>query len=148
MLVDAWSERLEDELTPEQWETYVRFNSILPPQMASYPEYETLDFAAASAPMREAAAAHPLRPMPLVVIAHGQPFGLQAEDLGFPPETLERAWRTAQEGLATLSPRARFEVTEESAHYVQLDQPDLVIAAIRQVVAAVRDPASWATPAS
>ena len=141
VLVDAWSERLKDELTPEQWETYVGFNSMLPPQMAVYPEYETLDFAAASATMRAAAAAHPLGPIPLVVIAKGQPFGLKAEDLGFPPEALERAWRAAQEGLATLSPRAHFEVAEESAHYVQLQQPDLVIAAIRQVVEAVRDPA-------
>jgi pimeloyl-ACP methyl ester carboxylesterase len=143
VLVDAWSERLKDELTPEQWKTYVRFNSILPPQMAGYPEYETVDFAAASATMR---AAHPLGPIPLVVIAHGQPFGLQAEDLGFPPEALEKAWRAAQEGLASLSPRGRFEVAEESAHYVQLQQPDLVIAAIRQVVEAVHDPAFALTP--
>jgi pimeloyl-ACP methyl ester carboxylesterase len=141
VLVDAWSEQLQDELTPEQWETYVGFNSVIPPQMASYPEYETLDFAAASAAMSAAAAAHPLGPIPLVVIAHGQPFGLKADELGFLPEVLERAWRAAQEGLATLSPRSRFEVAEESAHYVQLEQPDLVIAAIRQVVEAVREPA-------
>lgn len=146
VLVDAWSERLKDELTPEQWETYVGFNSVLPPQMASYPEYETLDFAAASTTMSAAASAHPLGTIPLVVIAKGQPFGLKAADLGFPPEELERAWRAAQEGLATLSPRGRFEVAEESAHYVQLQQPDLVIEAIHEVVEAVRDPASWATP--
>jgi pimeloyl-ACP methyl ester carboxylesterase len=141
VLVDAWSERLKDALTPEQWETYVGFNSVVPPQMAEYPEYETVDFAAASATMGTAAAAHPLSPIPLIVIAHGQPFELKAEDLGFPPEELERAWRAAEEGLATLSQRGRFEVAEESAHYVQLQQPDLVIAAIRQVVEAVRDPA-------
>jgi hypothetical protein len=54
------------------------------------------------------AAARSLGPVPLVVIAHGQPFGLAEADLGFPPEALERAWRAAQEGLATLAPGAQF----------------------------------------
>ena len=148
VLVDAWSEGLQGLLTPEQWESYVRVNSAVPPAMAGYPGYETLDFAAASAAMGEAAAARPLGPVPLAVIAHGQPFGLTEEDLGFPPEALERAWRAAQEGLARLAPGARFVVATESAHYVQLQQPELVIAAIREVVEAVRDPARWATPAA
>jgi hypothetical protein len=39
-------------------------------------------------------------------------------------------------------------VAAESGHYVQLDQPELVVEAVRQVVEAVRDPASWATPAA
>jgi pimeloyl-ACP methyl ester carboxylesterase len=147
VLVDAWSEGLKEELTPEQWERYVRFNSAVPPQMAGYPEYETIDFAAASAAMDDAAAAHPLGPVPLVVIAKGQPFGLNEEDLGFPPEELERAWRAAQEGLATLAPPGRFEVAAESGHYVQLQQPELVIDAVRAVVEATRDPTSWNTPA-
>ena len=148
VLVDAWSEGLAEHLTPAQWDRYVRFNSVLPPEMAGYPEYETLDFAAASAAMGDAAAAHPLDAVPVAVIAKGQPFGLTAQALGFPPEALERAWRTAQEGLAALTPGGRFEVAAESAHYVQLQQPELVIAAIRQVVGAVRDPGTWATGAT
>jgi pimeloyl-ACP methyl ester carboxylesterase len=146
VLVDAWSEGLQEELTPEQWERYVGFNSVVPPQMSEYPDYETVDFAAASAAMSDAAAAHPLGPVPLAVIAKGQPFGLNEEDLGFPPEELERAWRAAQEGLAALAPAARLEIAAESGHYVQLQQPELVIDAVRAVVEAVRDPASWATP--
>lgn len=148
VLVDAWSERLQSLLTPEEWERYVRVNSVIPPEMADYPEYETLDFAAASAEMEQAASMQPLGPLPLVVIAHAEPFGLTTEQLGFPPEVLEKAWRSAQEGLATLAPDSRFVIAEESAHYVQLQQPELVIAAVRDVVDAVRDPASWlqATP--
>jgi hypothetical protein len=83
--------------------------------MADDPEYEALDFAAASATMSQAAAAHPFGPVPLAVIAHGEPFGLIEEDLGLPPQTLERAWRAAQEALARLAPRARFVVATESA---------------------------------
>ena len=143
VLVDAWPEELKKLLTAEQWQAYVAFNSVVPPRMADDTGYETLDFAAASTAMVTAAAAHPLPALPLVVLAHGQPFGVPASGLGFPPEALETAWRTAQEQLAMLVPDGRFVVAEESAHYVQLQQPDLVIAAVRQVVAAVRDPSSW-----
>jgi pimeloyl-ACP methyl ester carboxylesterase len=143
VLVDAWSEDLKDLLTPEQWEAYVQFNSVVPPEMAEYVDYETLDFAAASEVMATAAGEQPLPALPLVVIAHGQPFGVPESGLGFPPETLEVAWRTAQEQLARRVPDSRFVVAEESAHYVQLQQPELVITVIQQVVEAVRDPGRW-----
>jgi len=148
VLVDAWSERLKTLLTPEQWEAYVQFNSVVPPEMADDATYETLDFAAASEAMATAAAAHPLPTLPLVVLAHGQPFGVPASGLGFPPEVLEAAWRTAQEQLAMLVPDGRFVTAKESAHYIQLQQPELVIAATQQVVDAVRDPGTWAMPAA
>jgi pimeloyl-ACP methyl ester carboxylesterase len=145
VLVDAWSEELKTLLTAEQWAAYVQFNSVVPPEMADDANYETLDFAAASAAMGTAAAAHPLPALPLVVLAHGQPFGVPASGLGFPPEVLEGAWRTAQEQLAMLVPDGRFVIAKESAHYIQLQQPELVIAAVQQVVEAVRDPSAWAT---
>ena len=138
VLVDAWYEGLEQLLTAEDWAAYVRLNSAVPPELASYADLETLDFAAASATMRRAAAAQPLPPLPLTVLAHGQPFGLPEEALGFSPAALEAAWRAAQTQLAALVPGARFEVATESAHYIQLEQPDLVIDAVRQVVDDVR----------
>jgi pimeloyl-ACP methyl ester carboxylesterase len=138
VLVDAWYEGLETLLAPADWAAYVRLNSAVPPELAEYPELETLDFAAVSATMRRAAAASPLRPMPLAVLAHGQPFGLTEQELGFSPDALETAWRAAEEQLATLVPGASFTVATESSHYIQLQQPELVIQAIRQVVDAVR----------
>ena len=146
VLVDAWSEGLVDLLTPEQWELYVRFNSVIPPEMENDEAYETLDFAAASEAMTTAAAAHPLPALPLVVLAHGEPFGVPEARLGFSPQVLERAWRTAQERLADLVPDARFVIAERSSHYVQLQEPELVIDAVWSVVEAVRDPGAWATP--
>jgi pimeloyl-ACP methyl ester carboxylesterase len=143
VLVDAWYEGLENLLTPTQWEAYVRLNSEVPPELAGYRKYETLDFAAASATMRRAAAASPLRPMPLAVLAKAHPFGVPEDQLGFSPAALDAAWRAAQEQLATLALHARSVVATESAHYIQLQQPALVIEAIRQVVAGVRHPDTW-----
>jgi len=41
--------------------------------------------------------------------------------------------------LAVLSPRGRHIIAEECGHYIQVDQPELVIDAIREVVEAVRE---------
>jgi pimeloyl-ACP methyl ester carboxylesterase len=43
---------------------------------------------------------------------------------------------------------ARVVYAEKSGHFVSLDQPEVVIAAIENVVEAVRDPSSWVTPAA
>jgi pimeloyl-ACP methyl ester carboxylesterase len=142
VLVDAWYEGLQERLTPAEWAAYVRVTSEVPPELAAYRDLETLDFAAASAAMRQAAA-QPLPAVPLAVLAQGQSFGLSEDQLGFSPEALQVAWGAAQERLATLVPRARYFVAAESAHYIQLQQPALVIEAIRQVVAGVRDQDTW-----
>ena len=62
----------------------------------------------------------------------------------------EAAWRAGEEDLASLSPLSRFAVAPKSAHYIQLDEPELVIRAIARVVTAVREPGAAqpaATPA-
>ena len=97
--------------------------------------------------MRDAAAATPYQGKPLVVITRTEPFGIPEESLGFSPDTLEQAWLAAQMDLIALTPDARHLVADRSAHYVQITQPDVVIAAIRSVVDAVREPETWATPA-
>ena len=48
-----------------------------------------------------------------------------------------------QDGLARLTPDACHVITTESGHDIHQDQPELVIAAIHEVVAAVRDPSTW-----
>ncbi|MGD9891960.1 MAG: alpha/beta fold hydrolase [Dehalococcoidia bacterium] len=148
--VDAWYEGLKDLLSPADWEAYVRLNFTVPLELAGNPEfaalgfaYETLDFAAASEVMRRTAAARPLPPMPLAVLSHGQPFGLSEEALGFSPDALEEAWSAAQHELAALVPDTDHVIATDGSHYIQLEEPELVIDAIRAVVDAVRDPASW-----
>jgi pimeloyl-ACP methyl ester carboxylesterase len=140
VLVDAFPEQLRQHLTPEQWAAFLALNTAPVPQMAGYGDYETIDFETAVNTMTEAAAASPLPPMPLFVLARGKPLGLTEAQLGFSPETFEAAWHASQEDLAALSPLARFMVATESAHYIQMDEPELVIRAIARVVTATREP--------
>jgi pimeloyl-ACP methyl ester carboxylesterase len=74
---------------------------------------------------------------PLVVLTAGNK---QRPD--FPPEMharLEAEWLELQKDLAALSSAGRHVVAQESGHYIQKDQPDLVVDAIRQIVEAVRE---------
>ena len=43
-------------------------------------------------------------------------------------------------------PDAKHVIAKKSDHDIQHEQPQLVIAAIRDVVQAVRDPETWKTP--
>jgi pimeloyl-ACP methyl ester carboxylesterase len=147
VLVDAFSERLETLLPPERWEALVRLNqdlgvdTVVP--IPGYGDLETLGYGTDNAVMREAVAASPLRPMPLAVLAHGKPFPQAADAPGFTAGELETILLKANEDLATLVPNARFIVATESGHDIHQDQPELVIEAVRQVVAGVRNPDTW-----
>jgi pimeloyl-ACP methyl ester carboxylesterase len=87
--------------------------------------------------------AHPPTQLPTVVLAagfHGAP--------GAPPDAaFEDLWQELQQEQAQVLD-ARFVPVLEGDHFLQQDQPDLVIEAIRQVVEAVRDPGTWAAPTS
>jgi hypothetical protein len=79
--------------------------------------------------------------MPLVVLAHGIPFA--APSPGWPSDKMEGIMLDLQKDLATLVPNAHFATAAESGHNIHQDQPELVIAAIREVVEAVRNPSTW-----
>lgn len=140
VLVDSAHEDYYDQqravLTPAQWAAFTQ-----EPAHATEPLFERIDVDASAIQMREAAAASPLRPMPLVVITHGRPWDWPP---GYPVAALEAIWTPLQEELAALTPDARLVVAEQSQHFIPGDQPDLITTSIRQVVDAVRDPASWA----
>jgi pimeloyl-ACP methyl ester carboxylesterase len=147
VLVDAFSEGLEGQMTPEQWIAYEELFQPVPVALAGYQDLEFTDLDRSVSQVRETTAVSPLRPIPLVVLSRGQAMQMPA-DLpgGLTGEGLEQAWTAEQNRLAALLPDARHVIAPESEHYIQLQQPELVIEAVREVVAAVRDPASWATP--
>jgi len=80
-------------------------------------------FEASSAQVR--AARHPLGHLPLVVLTRGIP---AADSQG------ERDWQALQRDLASLSSDSVHIIATRSGHLIQLEQPDLVIAAIKQVL--------------
>ena len=149
VLVDAFSEGLEDQMATEQWTAYEELFQPVPDALAGYEDLEFTDLDTSASQVREATAATPLRPIPLVVLSRGQVMQMPT-DLpgGLTGEGLEHAWTVEQDRLAALLPDARHVVAHESEHYIQLQQPELVIEAVREVVDAVRDPASWGIPAA
>jgi pimeloyl-ACP methyl ester carboxylesterase len=71
--------------------------------------------------------------LPLIVVTQGKPgpliAGLTAEqNAGF-----ARVWRELQEDLSKRSPRGQFRIAENSGHFIQLDEPEIVIKAIRDL---------------
>ncbi len=150
VLVDALSEGFRAAVTPEQWAVALGIFQFVLPQLASYRDYERADFDAAFDAMQRASAAQPLRPMPLVVLSAGVILDLSVLGL-IPPsgfqETFAAASRANQAYLARLLPDARQVIVPEAGHYIQVEQPQAAIDAIRQVVSAVRAPASRPFPA-
>jgi CubicO group peptidase (beta-lactamase class C family)/pimeloyl-ACP methyl ester carboxylesterase len=148
ILVDVLSEKVRTGLTPEQWKLYVNFGFTKPtPGLEKYKDIETLDVNASLDEMEKAASAKPLHPMPVFVLMQGQPFDLspwQPLPADF-PGALNKSWHAAQEALATLAPNTKHEVATKSSHYIQAQEPQLVIDAIKQVVEAVRNPSTWRT---
>jgi pimeloyl-ACP methyl ester carboxylesterase len=148
VLVDAYSEGVRAALTPEQWAIWKATNPApLPPELEANPAIERIDIQAATETLVQAAAARPLRPMPLAVLSAGHTGALTPEEAAaFPPgyaEALLAANRAGHAFNAALLPDARHFFVPESGHYIQAEQPALVIEAVRQVVAGVREPASW-----
>jgi pimeloyl-ACP methyl ester carboxylesterase len=56
----------------------------------------------------------------------------------FPIAALNQAFNASQDKLTALVPEARHVIAAKSGHYIQLDQPRVVIDAIRSVVKEAR----------
>jgi pimeloyl-ACP methyl ester carboxylesterase len=85
----------------------------------------------------QTAATGSLGDLPLAVLSHdpNTPQPDLPEDLVKPTND---AWQQMQEELSQLSTRGTRVVAKNSGHYIQLDRPELVIEAVRQVVGQVR----------
>ena len=144
VLVDAWPEAMPSCSALSNGKPTRSFPARRRPGSKSYRELEMIDFAAASECMEQEAARRPLFGLPLFVLSRAKPVALPPHiPANFSQDAFERAWREGQDELATLLPDSRHVIATESDHYIQIEQPDLVIDAVRRVVEAVRDPASW-----
>lgn len=73
--------------------------------------------------------------IPLVVLSRGVYGGMIP---GMNAEAEKQWWQELQTELAALSPQGSLVLVDKSDHYIQLEQPELVIEAILQVLTAVR----------
>ena len=115
----------------ELWDELVAAACGIPPIQV---DAELMDICRAEAQTRAALAAHPLRRMPLAVITHG---GLHFPP-GSEPAAQERLWRRLQDELAAMQPGSTHVIATRSGHDIQHEQPELLLAQLRRVVAAVR----------
>ena len=76
----------------------------------------------------------PLGDMPVRIISHGRPVGAEAGVPNGLEEAVEEAWQNMQRDLLDISTDTRLEVAEDSGHDIHLEQPDLVVATIRELV--------------
>lgn len=77
--------------------------------------------------------------LPLVVLSRGRPSALPDD---YPPQLAaarERVWQQMQRELASLSTASVHLIAERSGHLVNKDEPEAVVAAIRQAVALARE---------
>ncbi len=85
----------------------------------------------------ETAATGSLGDLPLAVLSHDpdKPSSELPPDLAAPTN---EAWEKMQEELAHLSTRGTQTIAKNSAHYIQIDRPDIVVEAVRKVVEQAR----------
>ncbi len=85
----------------------------------------------------QAASAGALGDLPLAVLSHDpdKPQPDLPEDLVKPTND---AWQQMQNELAQLSTRSTHVLAKNSGHYIQFDRPDLVVEAVRRVIAQAR----------
>lgn len=143
VLIDTLTEMLYDALTPAQQAMWVRLNSNYSPDLDRYTIQERSDLVSSFEQVRTARA---LRPMPVIVLTSDQPYDFRAlvikgilpsdTPVDFGPIVFQ-AHLAAQERMTQLL-HAKHITNTHSGHYIQNEQPQLVIEAIREVVEAVR----------
>lgn len=133
VFVDGASEFLKTTLTASQWSDWMnKVKTMLAAKNAEVPNYE---------PSVQEVLAHPIaQTLPAVVLSSDKPWDLQVGDSG----STWSAWLEAQNRLAAQLDAAHISNTD-SGHAIALEQPQLVVEAIRKVVEAVRS-AKTASP--
>ena len=128
VLVDPASEFLQDTLTPAQWDAMVRLG-----KQPREPEgIEAVDYGSSAPVLR---AAPPVRGIPSVVLTSDECFELLPDAGG--AERQCQAWRESQDLLAAYLDAEHITRTD-SGHVIQAENPELVIASVREVVEAAR----------
>lgn len=143
VLIDTLTEFLYDALNPAQQALWIRLNSTYSPDLDKYTTQERTDLLPTFEQLRRAPA---LRPMPATVLTTDRPFDFKAlMDRGILPSdtpldfgpTVFQAHLKGQEHLTQLL-KAKHITQTHAGHYIQTEQPQMVIDAIKEVVDKIR----------
>jgi len=132
LLLDPWPEDFDDQLkalvTDQQWTAYEGL-------LASDPDNEVIDFHATYDELR---AAGPLPDVPLLILSHGQAPSADCCPEGWPVKEQEELWQKLQQELGHLTPTGEQRRVPESGHMIHQAAPDVVVAAIADMVERLR----------
>lgn len=132
---------LVDSSHPDQWST---INAVLPPESPDEPESikrirlippaslpEKMDIPTS---INQVRAVKSLGNLPLVVITHSPTMSIDPNLSPELSEKIERNWENLQNDLASLSSNSTHVIATKAGHYIQVDEPQLVIDAILKVM--------------
>jgi len=126
---------LVDSSHEDQLKRFAVLPAPPPPPAGAVPQPvspERIDLAATSAELAKA----PWRAdIPLVVLSRGLWFKTPPASPDPQADARLTIWQELHRELATRSPQAELRVAAHSGHYIQNDEPPLVIEAVRRVVA-------------
>lgn len=144
VLVDTSNEHHVEyygEVTPPEFRHVLYSQEDLAPALLEIdPNFEHYRMDETFGQLRDALAVSPIRPMPIFVLSHGIAIKDQGGALpeGFPGDEWEEIAQRIQLENAALAPGSKRVIASKSGHYIQVDEPQLVIDATREVVDAVR----------
>jgi pimeloyl-ACP methyl ester carboxylesterase len=131
----------------ERGERKVPIVPNLPPEVASRPAwYRTLfeEFRSVEASADELRASDRSLHVPLVVVSAGRVrLGARTKKAR---QEMRRAWEEMQAEMVGLSPQGKRVIARKSGHYVQRDEPGVVVAAVEDVVGVARRTAEVVAP--
>jgi pimeloyl-ACP methyl ester carboxylesterase len=133
---------LVDSSHPDQWSEIA---AVLPPESPDEPDSlkalrtvppaslpEKMDILASAAQVR---ATESLGDLPLVVLSHSPTAHVFPNLSPEVAEKVEQVWQNLQNDLASLSSNSTHITATQAGHYIQVDEPQLVIDAILKIVA-------------
>jgi pimeloyl-ACP methyl ester carboxylesterase len=143
VLVDALAEQIKPLFKPADWTTFVALNSGPLPGFENYAGLEAIDFDMSFQQMeREINDPNNLsnnpngpsaKKIPVVILVRGLKVEMPASAPTKFGAILEPAWRKSEEQMAAVVPHVQLIIARKSGHYIQWDEPGLVVQAIRKV---------------
>lgn len=130
VFVDAFAAEIPAALGPD-WPPYRQQLDGPPPQFADSPSFEEIDIDKSVTQVGTV----PFPPIPIAVLARTEPFVIPPTASPEQGTNMERAWATGASALVALRPQTPRILATGSDHFVQIHQPDLVVATVGLVSA-------------